>query len=177
MRVNPSLVLQSRGGVAQGVGDVLGFDRIPLAVRRIVLHVNGRGRCSPGTLKVERKAAKGFCGAIERVSAGLVANLFTSDGVLLVGEGERRILDALHPVVIQRGHGSVDNLVVNGKVDVLIAADLATRFRITMDIFGGSEQPVESDNDEVNDVTIEGETTWSVLRAPRSPQMMVMLTG
>ena len=85
-----------------------------------------------------------------------MANLFTSDGVLLLGEGERCILDARHLVVIQRGRGSVENLVVDGEVDVLVAEGLASGFRVAVDILGGSEQPVEADNSEVNDLTNEG---------------------
>ena len=41
---------------------------------------------------------------------------------------------------------------------VLAAEVLAARFRVAMDTFGGAEQPAEADNDEVDDVAIEGAT-------------------
>ena len=49
----------------------------------------------------------------------------------------------------------MDNSVVDGEVHVLVAKGLAACFRVAVDTFGGAEQPVEADNDEVDDVAVE----------------------
>ena len=143
------------GRVAQRVGDVLGFHGIPFAMCRVVVHMDGRVRRGAGKLQMQREAREGFRRAEERVGVGFVADLLAPDGVLLVGEGERRVLDARQFVVIQRRRGSVDNTVVDGEVDVAVAEGLAASFGVAVDVFGGAKEPVEADNDQVDDVCVE----------------------
>ena len=52
VRVNARLGFERRGSLAQGVGDMLGFDRLPLEVRGVAVDVDRRGQSGACCLKV-----------------------------------------------------------------------------------------------------------------------------
>ena len=94
----------------------------------------------------------------DRVPVCAMADLFTTHGILLVEELQGREGDSREDVlVIQRRGGGVMDGAINGEVDVFEEEGLRPCFLGGGEqAFGGSEQPEEGDNDEVNDVTVEG---------------------
>ena len=107
-------------------------------------------------------AAQGLGRAKEGVVIGTVAYLFAFHCVLLVGELEAALADVRDDVrVIQRrGWGPVDG-VVNGEVDVSVLEGLgASLGHSRQGALGWSQEPEEGDDDEIDDVSIEG----SILR-------------
>ena len=68
------------------------------------------------------------------------------------------MLDALHCLVIQRCRGSSGVVAVDSEGDVLVAKGRGASvagFGSAVEVLGGAEKPVEADDDEVNDVSIE----------------------
>ena len=84
--------------------------------------------------------------------------MFAFDSILLVGEFQACVFDALDDVrVIQRCCGRVVDSAVNGEVDVSVAEGLGACIRVfRVGVFGRSEEPEEGNDDEVNDVLVEG---------------------
>ena len=115
-------------------------------------------RVSVVTSEVSGEAAQGFGRTEDWVVGGAMANLFASDGILLVEELQGREGDSREDIlVMQRCRGGVVDGAIDGEVDVLEEEGLgASLGRGRVEVFGGTEEPEEGDNDEVADVAVEG---------------------
>ena len=130
-----------------------------------------RGRCCPCKLEASSDSSQGFGRTIEGVVVGGVSDELAPDCVLLVGEGEESVGDTLnHLCVMQRRNGGEVRLSVDGEVDVLEFERLGASGDFGGEgIFGGSEEPVEGDDDQVYDVGVE-HTPGGVGGVEGSPQ-------
>ena len=83
--------------------------------------------------------------------------MLAADSILLVRKGERCVRDAGNdPFIIQRCCRGVKDFAVDRKVDVTESKGLRAGFRSgSLKVFCWSEEPVESDNDEVDSVGVE----------------------
>ena len=144
--------------MAKGVGDVLGFDRVPAAVDRVVVTMDGSIRRSVGSLKALGNAAQGFDRTEEGIRVGAVADLFTVDSILLVSEGQRGHGDGVESfVVIQRSCWTGVGKAIDGESDVTEEEGLRPGIWIGgFQVLSWAEEPVEGDNDEVDGVSVEG---------------------
>ena len=86
-----------------------------------------------------------------------MANLFASDCILLVGEGEVRVA---HPhddvLVIQRCSRGVVASVFDVEFDVLEFEGFASSVARALYALRRAEEPEECDEDDVDDMSIEG---------------------
>ena len=96
--------------------------------------------------------------AEEAVGVGGVANDFASDTILLVSELESSVRGTLHDVrVIQRCLGGFVDGAIDGELDVLKFKGLgASARRVGLAVFGRPQEPVECDNDQIDDGFVEG---------------------
>ena len=120
------------GGVAQGIRNVCGFDRVPFGVVRVrvVVPVDQRGWRGVGILETESDAGESFAGAVERVRVGFVADSFPADSILLISELQRGVLESGGDCgVIQRCCSSGVDSSTDSKLDVLVQEGLRARFR------------------------------------------------
>ena len=88
-----------------------------------------------------------------------MADPFPSDSVLLVGKFQGSVGDALDGCVIQRcGQSGVDGA-IDGQMDMSQLKGLGSGvFASGLSVFGGAEEPVEGDNDEVEEVSVKAAT-------------------
>ena len=90
-----------------------------------------------------------------RIGVGLVANTFAADSILLVSKLQRGGLEAGGN--FQRCCVASEHLAVDGKVEVLELEGLGACFwRRRLEVFGGAEEPVETNDGEVDYVLLEG---------------------
>jgi hypothetical protein len=152
--------LEERGGIAEGVGDVLRLDRVPGLMSRVVIVMRVYRGIGSGPIAAETEgyASERFGRAVERVRVGAVSHLFASHGILLVRKAQGRMSDALHKFVIQRCRGAVGGGAVDREGDVAVQKGLGPAILIggAVQIFGGTQEPVVRDNDEVDEMGIEG---------------------
>ena len=150
----------------QSVGDKFRRRGVPVAFARVCVEVvmDGSRSGSAMSLQVQGKAPQCFDRAKERVVVGGVAYLFAFDCVLLVGKFQGSVGDALDVCFIQRSsRGGVD-MAVNREVDVPELKGLGSSFRCgRLSVFGRPQEPVESNDDEVNDMSVEGSLDRMVL--------------
>jgi hypothetical protein len=87
-----------------------------------------------------------------------VTNLFALDSILLVGEHEGDIGDALEVIlVIQRYSDGTVHCSIYGELDVLQLKGLAASFGgLGIEAFSWPQEPVEGHNAEEDDVHVEG---------------------
>jgi hypothetical protein len=82
-------------------------------------------------------------------------DLFAADGVLLVGECERGLSDkASRGLVIQRSVRGGNQAGAEGESDVLEAEGLRAAFAVAVEVFGGAEEPEETEDAEVKGVPV-----------------------
>ena len=86
-----------------------------------------------------------------------MANTFPSDSVLLVSEFQGSVGDALDGGVIQgRGQSGMDGA-IDGKMDVSQLEGLGAGVGTGgLCVFGRPEEPVEGDDNEVEEMSVEG---------------------
>ena len=123
----------------------------------VVVVVNrGVGR-SAIALEVACDAAQCFGGTVERVRVGTMAHSFATNGILLVREGQTRMRDAVESsLVIQRCRGRHVDRPPNGEADVAKAEGLGASFGgVAVEAFAWSQEPMECDDDEVDDMFVE----------------------
>ena len=144
--------------MAKGVGDVLGLDTVPAPFVVVVVTEDGSGRRGTPIAQAEDDAAQRFSGAEARVGGGSMANLFASDGILLVGELQGRVGDPRDEGrVIHRCRWGVVHHVTKGEMDVAQLKGLAAGADSgRLKVLGGAEQPEEGNNDEVDGMLVEG---------------------
>ena len=145
--------------MAESVGNVLGFYRVPTRVigMRVVVIVEwrvGRGLQAP---QAQGYAAEGFDPTQERVGGRPMAYSLAFDSILLVSKLELGVRDAGEvSFVMQRCCGSGVRASADGEVDVLEEEGLSAGFLVRgKEVFTGAQEPEESDNDEVCDVDVE----------------------
>ena len=154
---NAGGILDGAGSVADGVGDMRRFDGVPGIEVRVVV---AEDRCIRGCImlmEVPGKAEESLAWAEERIGSGGVAHRFPTDRVLLVTEAQSGLGQPLQAGrVIQRRVGGTVDLAVNGKVDVTEAEGLGASSRSGgVEVLGGTQEPEEGDDDEVNGVCVE----------------------
>ena len=127
---------------------------------RVMVEVLVERRCAGSAVALEahRYASEGLARAVKRVRVGFVANTFAADSILLVSELQRGVAEAGGDNgVIQRCCVAGVHLAVDGKVCVLELEGLRARFRCGgFEVFGWTEEPVETDDGQVDDVGFHG---------------------
>ena len=118
----------------------------------VVVKVDGCLWVGAAEEKAPSQTTEGFRRAEGGFGVGLVAYLLAPDSILLVIECEHSVGDALNAVqVIQRCCGVTDS---DG--DVTESEGLGASFSSGgEEVFGWSHEPVEGDDDEVDDVGVE----------------------
>ena len=147
--------------MSECVGHELGLDRVPAGScgMAVIVMVVQRSVCRRMVVaQALDNAAQSLGRANERVCRGSMADLFAPDGILLVTEFERRVLDSADAVrVIQRCFQGVVDSATYRQVDLAQGEGLGARVFVGSEgVFGWSEQPEEGDHNEVTDVFVEG---------------------
>ena len=150
--------------MAQSVGDKDWTHVVPATVHVVVVEVLVERDVweSRGLLEASADAEECLDRAEERVVVGGVANDFASHGILLVSELKCSVRGALYYVlVIQRClRGAVDPT-IDRELDMLVLKGLGTSARaVRFEVFGWSQQPVERDDDQVGDGSVEDAIAW-----------------
>ena len=151
-----SQVFHRGGGMAEGRGDELGRDIVPLAISRIEVFVKRDVGSSLGPLEAKTDPTKSQTRAKERVASGGMANPFALHAVLLVSKLKRSMSDLGDRCVIQRGGWGGVVLAIHVEVDVLEEEGSGLGVRRGCSVLPRAEEPEEGDNDEVNDNLVGG---------------------
>jgi hypothetical protein len=125
--------------VAEGIGNIFRFDGGPASILWVSVekHVEWSFRFRFVGAEVVDEAAQGFAGAQVPVGCWALTDLFSFDGVLLVGKGKRGSLDGLgegigtERLTIHVIHRCVDggvDFAMDGKGDITEAEGLASGF-------------------------------------------------
>jgi hypothetical protein len=127
-------------------------------------------------------AGESLAWAQDLVGVGSMANLFTTDGVLLVVKREGGSLDAIHVQVIQRWVRTAVKVFADMEVYVLEAEGGRAGLASTGQVFCWAKEPEESDNAEVKEearVTDAGEVEedGAVDRVGSSGRVVLVVEG
>lgn len=143
------------GGVAESRGD-LGASHSPADVFGVVVEADGCGRIGFVIAEVLRESEQCFYGAYVRVGGRALCDLFATDGVLLVSEGERGMRDVGYVYVIQRGVRGAEYAIPDGKVYVVKLEGLRAARAGGVGVLGRAHEPEESGDGEVGAMAVEG---------------------
>ena len=117
-------------------------------------------RCFRGgfrPLQAEADPPQCLARAEERIVGRFVADLFPADRILLVVEFQRGELNGGDVRVIQRCCRCGVDFASHGEVDVAEGERLGASLRSGgVEVLGRTQEPPEADDDEVNDVCVEG---------------------
>ena len=103
---------------------------------------------------MESKATSGLARAEERIVSGGMTDFLAPHAVLLVGELQSRVRDLEDVLVIQRRGRSRVDLAVDVEMEVHEAEGLRATVFEGVCVLGGSEQPEEGHDTEVDDMAV-----------------------
>ena len=158
----PRLASKGYSALAEAMGDPEGFDGGAFPWRSRSSHT-GECRGSVVVAVVVSEAEECLGGAQQWVVRRALGNLFATDAVLLVSEGESGGGDCLDVHVIQRGSVALSKVFADVEGDVAEAEGLGASFlALGVGVLCWTEEPVEGNDGEVDDVLVGVVHQWGV---------------